>query len=209
MITMKRSLIEESYATEETVGTQTAVLERNSTRVRRFEDVMPESDSVSVDEERLRMQRNLNRLLNYDKVEEVSEVEEVVATEAVVDEVATLDEDIRPTSTTLQFGDGNGEKLLQELNASERVANKEKYALTSKGKLVVVLYSLVVAVLIALIAINTGVLAGLKTDYTASVEEANGLAARYEVLQDDIASISSNEYIIDQAENTLNMVRGA
>jgi hypothetical protein len=62
-------------------------------------------------------------------------------------------------------------------------------------------------VILALIAINTGMLATLSGTHEARTAELNAKIAEYNVLQEEIESISSNEYVINQAENVLDMVK--
>ena len=195
MITMKRSTIEDSSVdTSRSGGVQ--LLER---------PVAGEVSATETTEEaRIRMQRNLNRLLNYDRV--VEEVEEVVETPAPAPVQATMEEDIRPTSTTLQFGDGNGEKLLKDLNVSHEVSDTKSYRLSSKGRLMVVLYSLIVAVVLAFVIVNTGILASLDTSASDKSATLNDAMNDYNVVQEKVDSISDNNYVIDVAQNELGMV---
>ncbi|MBE7089858.1 MAG: hypothetical protein E7362_03540 [Clostridiales bacterium] len=195
MITMKRSTIEDSSVdTSRSGGVQ--LLER---------PVASEVSATETTEEaRIRMQRNLNRLLNYDRV--VEEVEEVVETPAPAPVQATMEEDIRPTSTTLQFGDGNGEKLLKDLNVSHEVSDTKSYRLSSKGRLMVVLYSLIVAVVLAFVIVNTGILASLDTSASDKSATLNDAMNDYNVVQEKVDSISDNNYVIDVAQNELGMV---
>lgn len=195
MITMKRSTIEDSSVESSRSG-GVQLLER---------PVASEVSATETTEEaRIRMQRNLNRLLNYDRVEE--KVEEVVETPAPAPVKLTLEEDIRPTSTTLQFGDGNGEKLLKDLHESHEVSDTKSYRLSSKGRLVVVLYSLIVAVVLAFVIVNTGILASLDTSASDKSAALDNAMNEYNVVQDRVDSISDNNYVIDVAENELGMV---
>ena len=153
------------------------------------------------------MQRNLDKLLNYDRAAEQVEEQPVmsIAAEEIVNSTMQ-DDDIRPTSTTMQFGDGDIDQMYKEMNrASESV--KESYHLNAKGKIVIVLYSLAVMVILALIAINTGMLATLSGTQEAKTAELNSKIAEYNVLQQEIESISSNSYVINQAENVIGMVK--
>ena len=116
------------------------------------------------------------------------------------------DDDIRPTSTTMQFGDGDIDQMYKEMNRANETV-KESYHLNNKGKLVIVLYSLAVMVILALIAINTGMLATLSGTQQAKTAELNAKIAEYSVLQEEIESISSDDYVINQAETVLDMVK--
>ena len=164
----------------------------------------------TVDEARARMRGNLDLLLNYDRYSETvvdnivsPTVEEVsVAVDKTVD---LQDEDIRPTSTTMQFGDAaDADQIYNEMHREEK--ENSGYKLNGKGKLVVVLYALAVTVILALIIINTGVLAKLSGAKEEKVAELNGKIEQYQQLSAEIDSISGNDYIIEQAEQ-LGMVK--
>jgi hypothetical protein len=81
------------------------------------------------------------------------------------------------------------------------------YHLNRKGKFVVALYSLAVAVIMALIVLNTGVLAGLRTSNQAKVDLLNQKVAEYNAINQEIESISSNDHVINVAEKDLGMIK--
>ncbi len=156
---------------------------------------------------RERMQRNLNALLNYDKVEEKVEqpaVENSVATENLTVTNEMQDDDIRPTLTTMQFGDGDIDQMRAEMRADTTV--KDKYHLSGKGKVAIVLYSLAITVIMALIVLNTGLLANLRNDFASKSAALNDAMTQYASLQEDIEQASSNQKVIDTAVNELGMV---
>lgn len=158
----------------------------------------------TVDEARARMRGNLDMLLNYDRYSEtvVDNVDSPVIEDncAVVnDELDLQDEDIRPTSTTMQFGDADSEQIYNEMHREEEKSSNS-YKLNGKGKLVLVLYSLAVTVILALIIINTGVLAKLSGAKEAKVAELNGKIEQYQQLASEIESISGDQYVIEQAQ---------
>ena len=123
------------------------------------------ANTESVDQARARMQDNLEKLLNYDRYSEIQnsvmvESAPVCEPETFVEENKMFaDEDIRPTSTTMQFGDGDIEKMRMDMREEQHEEQSGSYRLNGKGKLVVVLYALVVTVILALIAVNSGMLA--------------------------------------------------
>jgi hypothetical protein len=147
-------------------------------------------------------------LLNYDRYSEVVEdsVETPVedASALLSEPVATKDEDIRPTTTTMQFGDADSDQIYNEMYREEKESSG--YKLNGKGRLVVVLYALAVTVILALIIINTGVLARLGGAKEAKVAELNGKIEQYQELTSNIESISGNEYVIGKAEE-LGMIK--
>lgn len=171
-------------------------------------EVASVAQEETIDEARARMRGNLDMLLNYDRYTEqvVDSVEAPMLDEArVAEPVDIQDEDIRPTSTTMQFGDGDVDQIYNEIQRD----NKEEtssYRLNGKGKLVVVLYALAVTVILALIIINTGVLASLSGAREAKATELNTKIERYQQLSANIEDISTNDYIIEQAEE-LGMVK--
>lgn len=161
----------------------------------------PEASTNYADSER--MQRNLERLLNYDRYAEQN-MDEV----AVCEEQTTnfADEDIRPTSTTMQFGDDNIEQIREEMNKAQAV--EESYHVNAKGKVAIVLYSLVVAIIMALIVINTGVLANISSKEASTEALLEARVSQYSTITQNIEEISSPDYVIDVAENQLGMVKG-
>lgn len=160
-----------------------------------------------------RMQKNLDRLLNYDRyseqVEDVAvEEQNVQAPVAPVAEPVNsvlADEDIRPTSTTMQFGE-DVEQIREEMNKMD-TESEGSYKLNGKGKLAVILYSLAVAVILALIIINTGVLASLSGATSAKAELLRETEVKYYKLTEEIENISSSDYVINVAENEYGMVK--
>ena len=196
-------------------GSSIDLLERKTTS---SSAVVEETTDESYREAKERMQSNLQKLLNYDRFSEVGYVQDVemasVITpekEEVVEEavstVAFSDEDIKPTSTTLQFGDGEVEKVYSDMQR-QKEAQKASFSLNGKGKLVVVLYSLAVTVILALIILNTGVLATIKSGNQAKASILSDKVAEYQVVSQRIDAISSNDYVIDIAKNDYGMIKG-
>ena len=211
MVTARRSVgINEFADTQNTTKGGVGLLERKvPASYAEFTEAKP-VEKESIDEARERMQRNLDRLLNYDKPE-VQKAEAVVASEVVEEvqaPVAFSDEDIRPTSTTMQFGDGDIDQMYKEMNRQQSQEEQGSYRLNGKGKLAVVLYSLAVAVILALIFINTGVLASLSSVNEAKAAELSGKEATLMELNAEIESISDKDYIISLAENQYGMIKG-
>ena len=183
------------------------VLERRTPALDEF--VNCESNET-VDQAKARMRGNLDLLLNYDRYSETvvdnagsPVVEEIAST--VEETVAMQDEDLRPSTTTMQFGDAvDADQIMNEMRREEKEVTG--YKLNAKGKLVVVLYSLAVAVILALIVINTGVLARLSGEKQAKAMQLNSEITQYQELSSNIESISGNEYVIGKAEE-LGMIK--
>ena len=159
--------------------------------------------SETQEEAKERMQRNLDRLLNYDRYAE-QQVENIAVQQ---ESVQYSDEDIRPTSTTMQFGEDIDQIREEMVKSSVMEDEATSYRLNAKGKVAVILYSLAVAVILALIVLNTGVLATLSGTAEAKSAELGVVMERYSAIESDINDISSSDYIIQQAER-LEMVKG-
>ena len=196
MVTTRRSYESSNTYEKGNSNGNVALLERPvaSNEVKEREDLSQAKE---------RMQRNLDRLMNYDRY---SAQQEEIASEAleIVDKSSELsDEDIRPTSTTMQFGD-QIDQIRQDMNKASGV-KEETYSLNKKGKVVAVLYSLAVAVILALIVLNTGVLSNLHPLKQEKQAQLAGLEQQYSAIVERVESISSSDYIIDVAENVLGM----
>ena len=173
------------------------LLERNETYAQQEVEV----SSNDAQAERL---SNLQKLLNYDRFTEENMQQTIV--EDVVTDFA--DEDIRPTSTTMQFGDDNLEQIREDMKSTATVVDEEvSYTLNTKGKLALILYSLVVTVILALIVLNTGILSRLSATETAMANTVNAKATEYSAIMNEIDNISSPEHVIDAAQN-LGMNKG-
>ena len=197
MVTTRRSSVGMNNSFENATNKGgVGLLERNETSAQ--QEVQVSSDAQA---ERL---SNLQKLLNYDRFTEENMQQTIV--EDVVTDFA--DEDIRPTSTTMQFGDDNLEQIREDMKATSTVVDEEiSYSLNSKGKLALILYSLVVTVILALIVLNTGILSRLSATETAMANTVNTKVAEYNTLMNEIDNISSPEYVIDAAQN-LGMTKG-
>lgn len=202
MITTRRSANNGSGSFVQNSGSNVALLEREDVKSYN-EFVSPKTEDESLVQARERMQKNLEKLLNYDRYAEITKEEELEKASLVEEVSAPVvsvanEDDIRPSSTTMQFGNEDREQIYNDMRRGERA--KESYRLNSKGKLIVVLYSLAVAMILALIMINTGVLTGLKNKTAALNDEINALNSQYTATYDEIQDISRDDYVLEKAE---------
>ena len=219
MLTTKRSDV--YYATAERAGAGIDLLERKAPTSYK-EYITPETEvKESFEEAKARMQKNLDRIMNYERFAEesasasvitpavtsetVETIEETVAPVMDVVEEAT-DEDLMPTSTTIQFGDGQIEQVYDDLNKQKR-SEGTSYHLNKKGKILVTLYALAVTVILALIVLNTGVLASLRSGNQLKAQALDAKVAEYNMVNEELESISSNDYVIDKAVNDFGMIK--
>ena len=157
-----------------------------------------EISEQELEEQKAKRQNNLQKLMNYDRYSEQ------VAAEVETEKASLADEDIRPTSTTMQFGDDID--IRRDMNRAQD-KNEDGYYLNKKGKLVVTLYALVVTVILALIVMNTGVLASLSAKTDAKSAELSATVAKYEAIQSEIDAMTSPDYVIDVAQNQYGMIK--
>lgn len=111
--------------------------------------------------------------------------------------------DLMPTATTIQY-QNNLYREEQQVNAE----NKKSYAMTTKGKVLMLVYSLVVVVILALIIINTSVLKTLDGNVSEKREALNATIAEYTQVQEQIEQLTSEQSIIERAEKEFGMVKG-
>ncbi len=203
MVTTRRSTRETASGA---FATGVGVLERPAS----YEEFVaaPEKEKCTSAEEQKRRE-NLERLLNYDRYSEETEqvkVEEKVDQTSVQDVIMSLaDEDIRPTSTTMQFGE-DIDQIRHEMNQKKEEVSVKR-GLNSRGRLAVTLYALVVTVILALIVLNTGVLAKLSNLNQAKAAELEATITQYNAIQDEIASISNSEYVMNVAQEQYGMIK--
>ena len=201
MVTTKRSdnAINAFYS-QSSVGV--GLLERNAPVS--YDDYV--SDSVAKEENlaetKARMKRNLDMLLNYDKASSAVVTEEKNE-QVVVNEAALQEEDIRPTVTTMQFGDVDIDSIRAEMRTEEK--EKKQYRLSGKGKMAIVLYALTVVVVLALIILNTGVLNSLNRQNMESLSTAQQLEAEIASLNSEIQNY--NDDFVSKTVEGWGMVR--
>ena len=222
MITTRRS---QSEITNE--RTNVATLEREvptSFNEYLVKDAVNEAYDLKVSE-RARISQNLDLLMNYEKY--LDQKEEPVKAEAPVKakaeapaapyfaperaqtveipEKTAAAEDLKPSSTTMQFTETDMDTLYQDLQQEEE---SKGYYLNAKGKLMIALYALVVVAIMALIIINTSVLSALNLSFREKSENLAALQSRYEEMNRELDEISSDEHVIEIAEDEYNMIKG-
>jgi len=196
MITTRRSTESSNVSFDNNVNSNVAVLERSETL--NYQTVSaPAKEDVDA-EARARMQENLEKLLNYDRYSE-QVYEETVETQVVDESSSYTEDDYRPTSTTMQFGEGESEQIFNEMKVQNQ-EEKRSYHLNGKGKLVVVLYALLVTVMLALISINAGIIPSLSNTVDAKAAELNERVEILSELQSENEYLTSSEHVSQWAE---------
>ena len=167
------------------------------------------ANEETLEQANARMRENLQKLLNYDRysetIKDTAVVEEApVETEVeMVEEVKDcLDEDIRPTSTTMQFGDDADVDIRNE---AKSVTTAEKsYRLSTKGKIIIALYSVVVALVFALIIINTTMLSAIRGDISSAKVKLNNVRVEY---QESLERLDKLEELVPERAEDLGMIK--
>lgn len=229
MVTTRRSV--NGIMNDSSTASAVDLLERKlPTSYREFTEEQQKEESVEASKERMR--KNLNMLL-YGK-ESVAETEQDsqegqyqtetaetssraqsfydTTNDSVMDEPniqsepqTDNDDDIKPTSTTMQFGKVDTEVLDDMAKQKEKQSNN--YRLNAKGKLVVALYVVAVALILTLIVLNTGVLAMLSKNNAEKSAQLSVAMKEYNAVVKEIDEVSAESNIIDIAENVYGMVK--
>ena len=195
--TMRSSDTVSSYYGNESMG-GVALLERPATAER--------TELFNHEQESVRQRRNMQNILNYDKMPSATAViEESIQVQEVKAEYSISEEDIRPTGTTMQFGGPDADSMRAEMRTETK--EKKQYRLSTKGKMAIVLYALTVVVILALIVLNTGVLSSLNNKNIQSAQALEEVSSQYYALNQEIESASADQTVIDYATNQLNMVK--
>ena len=111
-----------------------------------------------------------------------------------------LNEDIMPSVTTMQFERENTE-VYEDLRLKNKNKNKveKNYKINTKAKLLVAVYSLVVATILSLIVINSRMLKNLDNSIDNYSSQVSSLSKEYSAVVDELNYVMSEETIIDKA----------
>ena len=111
-----------------------------------------------------------------------------------------LNEDFMPSSTTMQFDKENTE-VYEDLRLKNKTKNKvaKDYRINTKAKLLVAVYTLVVATILSLIVINSRMLKNLDNSIDNYSSQVKSLNQEYAQVMDELNDVMSDETIIDKA----------
>ena len=104
-------------------------------------------------------------------------------------------EDLRPSSTTMQFESAEDSDLYEDLNYKRESKTEENFRISSKGKMLIAIYSAVVILILSLIIINARMLKSLDGSLSTRNERVNELQKIYERVSDDYSDAMSDEAI--------------
>ena len=187
MVTVKRN---------ESGRSNTLVLERT--------EVANNTNTLS---DELLAERVIDELLaveKYDAVEDVAFVNEKISTlDREIEGFSFREEDLQtPSSTTMQF---KGKESAEDFYNDSIAESSFSYKLNKKGKMLIAIYSIAVAFILALIVLNTGVINSIQARLNEKAQEVAQLQAEYAQITEELDLVSSDEYVIDKAINEYNM----
>lgn len=150
-----------------------------------------------------RIKDNFDRIIHYDAYDRTSNVKELNQT--VSGFVSGVNYDATPSSTTMQFEKMNRAEIYQDYRAEDCYATKTK--VRASAKLAVAVLAIIVALLSILVVLNTSLLKNMNGVIDGKLAEVETLQQEYDALQKELNEISSDEIIIDKAEE-IGMVKG-
>lgn len=224
MITTRRETIDNDVRNE--ARSRLGLLDRKPVAYNEAEAYATDfEETIDKEEDKRRMSENFNLLLNYEKyIEEKKQQEQLekasaatvveepqIAEAAAYEQVAAVNaatiskEDITPTSTTMQFGTDDVGSLYSDMKKDEKT--DAKFRLSAHSKIMIAVYAIVVTVIMALIIINTSVLASLRAREAASAAKLERLTTEYNALEEELNEVSSDKHVIEIAEGEYNMVK--
>jgi cell division protein FtsL len=128
--------------------------------------------------------------------------EEALKDDDIVDSYgySSEDIDITPSATTMQF-------TLENDDCDDGLQNAQKsYGISARGKIMIAVYTLVVATIIALIAMNAKVLKTMEESIKEKEAAVGSLIQQTQLLSEELAHVSSED-VISQKAIELGMTR--
>lgn len=152
--------------------------------------------------------KNFEALLNLGKQNEVYEQQTMEMTDFAESSSASATEerpvertydldDIEPTTTTMQFQSEEAEEIQKDVVDSKK---ESSFSLNMKGKIAIMLYSLVLLVVFTLIILNTRMLSSLSNSITDKEAYLATLKQQAVTLNENLDYVSADEVIIVKAE---------
>lgn len=121
-----------------------------------------------------------------------------VAPSKVEERRVAVNEDFMPSATTMQFEKENSE-VYEDLRAKNKHKEEKGYKLNTKAKLLVAVYSLVVATILSLIVINSRMLKNLDNSIDNYSSQVSALSSEYTAVMEELDVVMSDDTIIEKA----------
>ena len=104
-------------------------------------------------------------------------------------------EDLRPSATTMQFESAEENDLYEDLDYKRESKAEENFRISSKGKMLIAIYSAVVILILSLIIINARMLKSLDGSLSTRNQRVNELQKTYERVNGEYSDAMSDEAI--------------
>ncbi len=170
------------YQTTSSSQTQTAVLERDSEAVK-FNAKIPE---------------NFDKIIHYDTYAKPQQVKDVHR--VYVEHTTGVNQDLRPTSTTMQFQGLNKSEIYKDVRENTTTTYETSTTTSKQSKLVIAFMSVAIVLLSFLIVFNTILLKNMNNTIQSKQAEVQRLLTQNEQAQSRLNDVSSDQAIIDAAK---------
>ncbi|MBQ9781664.1 MAG: hypothetical protein IJW26_00605 [Clostridia bacterium] len=170
------------YKTTSTAKTQTAVLENDSEAVK-FNAKIPE---------------NFDKIIHYDTYAKPQQVKDVHR--VYVEHTTGINQDLRPTSTTMQFQGLNKAEIYKDVRENSTATYETSTKTSKQSKILIAFMSVAIVLLSFLIVFNTILLKNLNQTIMNKQAEVQELLTQNEVANDRLNEVSSDQAIIDAAK---------
>ena len=107
----------------------------------------------------------------------------------------------------MQFGQGEDEDIYEDVNVKRAEKTEKGFKLSSKGKVLLAVYALVIITILSLIILNSRMLRSLDASIDRYNTQLKDLNTRYETVINEYEYVSSDEVIIQKAEE-MGMYKG-
>ena len=111
---------------------------------------------------------------------------------------ASFNADIYPSVTTMQFKEME-KNPYEDYRESENVSVSRRYKISAKGKVLVAVYALVVAIILILIVLNTSMLKSMNNEISAQHAKIAALSEENAALNTRLEYVMSDETIAEKA----------
>ena len=178
---------------------QSNVIEKN-TFVDEFEaqtqnDLQTREISNEEKEFNARIADNFDRIINYDSYTRTDAIKE---REQTVNAFVTgFNYESSPSSTTMQYKNMPKAEIYQDYRVESNYYTQTK--VRPSAKIAVLVLTLIVALLSALVVLNTALLGNMNEVIGSRLSEVERLEEEYALLNQELLEVSSDEAIIDSA----------
>ncbi len=145
---------------------------------------------------------NFDRIINYDAYTRTDSVQQTQQT--VNTFISGYNYDASPSSTTMQFENMPKAEIYQDYRVDTGYVATTK--VRTSAKVAVVILSLVIALLSALVVLNTSLLKNMNNSIDGKLTELQALEQEYMTVQEELSDVSNDQTIIDKAQNDYGMV---